>query len=261
MSDLIRLSVEERIATLTFNRPQVFNAMDADMMIQFRAAAELVQKDEAVRAIVLRGEGKAFIAGGDVGLFHQRIKELPDVIVRWGREMHFAILALRRAGKPVLASVQGACAGAGFSILCAADLAIAADSAYFSLAYTKIGASPDGGSTHFLPRLLGYKKAMELTLLSNTLDAQTAKSLGLVNWVVPADQLAQETQRIARELAAGPTVAYAEAKRLMNQSFERSAETQMEEELAAFVRCATTHDLAEGVAAFVQKRKPQFSGD
>jgi len=261
MSELVRLSVEEGVATLTFNRPQVFNAMDADMMIQFRAAAELVQKDTAVRAVVLRGEGKAFLAGGDVALFHQRIKELPDVIVRWGREMHFAILALRRADKPVLASVQGACAGAGFSILCAADLAVAADNAYFSLAYTRIGASPDGGSSHFLPRLVGYKKAMELTLLSSTLDAATAKSLGLVNWVVPADQLTQETHRIARELARGPTVAYGEAKRLMNQSFERSVETQMEEELGAFARCAKTHDLAEGVAAFVEKRKPQFKGE
>jgi len=261
VTELVRLSVDEGVATLTFNRPQVFNAMDADMMIQFRAAAELVQKDAAVRAVVLRGEGKAFLAGGDVALFHQRIKELPDVIVRWGREMHFAILALRRADKPVLASVQGACAGAGFSILCAADLAVVADNAYFSLAYTRIGASPDGGSSHFLPRLVGYKKAMELTLLSSTLDAATAKSLGLVNWVVPADQLAQETQRIARELAKGPTVAYGEAKRLMNQSFERSVETQMEEELAAFARCAKTQDLAEGVAAFVEKRKAQFKGE
>jgi len=261
MTELVRLSVDEGVATLTFNRPQVFNAMDADMMIQFRAAAELVQKDAAVRAVVLRGEGKAFLAGGDVALFHQRIKELPDVIVRWGREMHFAILALRRADKPVLASVQGACAGAGFSILCAADLAVAADNAYFSLAYTRIGASPDGGSSHFLPRLVGYKKAMELALLSSTLDAETAKALGLVNWVVPADRLAQETQRIARELAKGPTVAYGEAKRLMNQSFERSVETQMEEELAAFARCAKTQDLAEGVAAFVEKRKAQFKGE
>jgi 2-(1,2-epoxy-1,2-dihydrophenyl)acetyl-CoA isomerase len=260
MSERVLLSVEEGVATLSFNRPQVFNAMDADMMIQFRAAAELVQRDAAVRAVVLRGEGKAFLAGGDVALFHQRIKELPEAIVRWGREMHFAILALRRADKPVLASVHGACAGAGFSILCAADLAVAADNAYFSLAYTKIGASPDGGSTHFLPRLVGYKKAMELTLLADRFDANKARELGLVNWVVPADQLGQETQRIARELARGPTQAFGEAKRLMNQSLDRSIETQMEEELVAFARCATTHDLAEGVAAFVEKRKPVFHG-
>ena len=261
MSELVLLAVDEGVATLSFNRPQVFNAMDAEMMIQFRTAAEQVQRDSAVRAVVLRGEGKAFLAGGDVGLFHQRIQELPDMIVRWGREMHFAILALRRADKPVLASVHGACAGAGFSILCAADLAVAADNAYFSLAYTKIGASPDGGSTHFLPRLVGYKKAMELTLLADRFDANKARDLGLVNWVVPADQLTPETQRIARELARGPTVAYGEAKRLMNQSLDRSIDTQMEEELAAFARCARTHDLAEGVAAFVEKRKPAFEGE
>jgi 2-(1,2-epoxy-1,2-dihydrophenyl)acetyl-CoA isomerase len=163
--------------------------------------------------------------------------------------------------KPVLASVQGACAGAGFSILCAADLAVAADKARFSLAYAGIGASPDGGSTHFLPRLVGYKKAMELTLLPELFDAGTARALGLVNWVVPADQLAEETDRIARRLAEGPTRAYGEAKRLMNHSLERSIETQMEEELAAFARCAQTRDLAEGVAAFVEKRKAQFRGE
>jgi 2-(1,2-epoxy-1,2-dihydrophenyl)acetyl-CoA isomerase len=261
MSQALLLTVEERVATLSFNRPQVYNAMDADMMIQFRAAAELVQKDPAIRAVVLRGEGKAFLAGGDVALFHQHVKELPDLIVRWGREMHFGILALRRMAKPVLASVQGACAGAGFSILCAADLAVAADNAYFSLAYSNIGASPDGGSTHFLPRLVGYKRAMELTLLPKAFDAKTARELGLVNWVVPAEQLAQETQRIARELAKGPTTAYGEAKRLLNGSFGRGIEAQMEEELAAFARCATTHDLVDGIAAFVEKRKPNFKGE
>jgi len=261
VSQSVLLTVEERVATLTFNRPEVFNAMDADMMAEFRAAAEAVQRDAAVRALVLRGAGKAFVSGGDVALFHARIKELPNAIVRWGREMHFAILALRRMAKPVLASVQGACAGAGLSVLCAADLAVAADNARFSLAYANIGASPDGGSSHFLPRLLGYKRAMELTLLPDLIDADTARNLGLVNWVVSADQLAQETARIGRRLADGPTVAHGEAKRLMNQSFERGIEAQMEEELAAFARCALTHDLAEGVAAFVEKRQPKFRGE
>jgi 2-(1,2-epoxy-1,2-dihydrophenyl)acetyl-CoA isomerase len=261
MSQSILVSVDAGVATLTFNRPHVFNAMDAEMMIQFRAAAERVERDPGVRALVLCGQGRAFVAGGDVALFHQHIEQLPEAIVRWGRDMHFAILALRRMAKPVLASVHGACAGAGFSILCAADLAVAADNARFSLAYANIGASPDGGSSHFLPRLVGYKKAMELTLLSDLFDAPTAQQLGLVNWVVPGDQLAEETARLARRLATGPTYAHGEAKRLMNQSFERSIETQMEEELAAFARCAQTRDLAEGVAAFVKKRTPEFSGE
>jgi len=260
MTQSILLRVEEGIATLSFNRPQVMNAMDGDMMIQFRAAAELLQKDDAVRVVVLRGEGPAFIAGGDVGVFHRHLAELPELIVRWGREMHFAVQALRRMPKPVLASVHGACAGAGFSILCAADLAIAAEDARFSLAYTNIGTSPDGGSSYFLPRLVGYKKAMELTLLPDLFDAAVAKSHGLVNWTVPAVDLAQETARIAKRLANGPTNAYAEAKRLLNDSPGRSMETQMEEELFAFARCARTRDFADGVTAFVEKRKPQFKG-
>src|SRR5215510_8401325 len=115
--------------------------------------------------------------------------------------MHFAVQALRRMPKPVLASVHGACAGAGFSILCATDLAVAADDARFSLAYANIGASPDGGSSYFLPRLVGYKRAMELTLLPELFDAATAKAHGLVNWVVPRAELAQETARIAARLA------------------------------------------------------------
>jgi len=260
MTQSVLLAVEAGVASIAFNRPEVFNAMDGEMMIQFRAAAELVAKDPAVRAIVLRGEGKSFLAGGDVSLFHRHLRELPDLIVRWGRELHFGLLALRRAPKPVLAAVHGAVAGAGFSVLCVADLAVAAEDARFSLAYANIGTSPDGGSTHFLPRLVGYKKAMELTLLPELFDAATAQRLGLVNWVVPAAELSAHTQRIAFKLAQGPTHAYGEAKRLLNQSLERSLETQMEEELQAFARCALTSDLAEGVAAFVEKRKPQFKG-
>jgi 2-(1,2-epoxy-1,2-dihydrophenyl)acetyl-CoA isomerase len=261
MSQSILLAVDAGVATLTFNRPQVMNAMDADMMIELRAAAELVERDAAVRVVVLRGEGRAFIAGGDVALFARRLADLPEVIVRWGREMHFAIQALRRMDKPVLASVHGAVAGAGFSILCATDLAVAADTAKFSLAYSNIGASPDGGSTFFLPRLLGYKKAMELILLPDLFDAKTAQQHGLVNWVVPEAQVPEETQRIAQRLASGPTRAYGEAKRLLNASLERSMETQMEEELFAFSRCARTRDLAEGVTAFVEKRRPVFRGE
>jgi 2-(1,2-epoxy-1,2-dihydrophenyl)acetyl-CoA isomerase len=261
MSQSIRLAVEASVATITFDRPQVMNAMDGDMMIELRAAAELVERDPGVRAVVLRGEGNAFLAGGDVALFAQRLPELPELIVRWGRELHFAVQSLRRMDKPVLASVHGAVAGAGLSILCCADLAIAAETTRFSLAYTNIGTSPDGGSSFFLPRLVGYKKAMELTLLPDLFDAQTAQRLGLVNWVVPAEQLAAETARLAQRLANGPTRAYGEAKRLINQSLGRSMETQMEEELFAFARCARTRDLAEGVTAFVEKRKPVFRGE
>jgi len=260
MSQSVLLEIEDGVGTLAFNRPEVMNALDDRMMIEFRAAAEMLERDERVRCVVVAGRGKAFASGGDVALFADRVDELADIIVRWGREMHFAIQALRRMPKPVLASVHGAVAGAGFSILCAADLALAAQRTRFSLAYANIGASPDGGSTFFLPRLVGMKLAMELTMLPDLFDADTAQRHGLVNWVVPEAEREARTMALATRLANGPTHAYGEAKRLLNASLSRSMETQMEEELFAFARCAKTADLAEGVRAFVQKRQPIFTG-
>ena len=259
MSEVIKYSVAGGVATIALNRPHVMNAMDGEMMQQLRPVAEAVEKDPTVRVVVLRGEGAAFMAGGDVAVFHQRLDELPELIVTWGREMHAAFLALRRMGKPVLASVHGAVAGAGFSLMCAADLAIAASDTRFTLAYANIGASPDGGSTYFLPRLVGYKKSMEFIMLPDRFDAETARQHGLVNWVVPGDKLAEQTALIAQRLAAGPTRAFAEAKCLVNQSLE-PLRMQMEQELQAFSRCASSADLKEGVTAFVEKRKPVFRG-
>jgi len=261
LSQRVLLHIDGGIATLSLNRPDVMNAMDGQTMIELRAASELVARDPAVRVIVLRGEGAAFCAGGDVALFHQHLDDLPQLILQLGREMHFALWALRRAPKPVLAVVHGTVAGAGFSLLCAADLAIAADDTRFTLAYTNIGTSPDGGSTHFLPRLLGYKRAMQVTLLPDMFDAATARDFGLVNWLAPAAGLAEEARRIATRLSNGPTVAYGEAKRLMNASLDRGMESQMEDELIAFGRCAVTGDMREGLTAFVEKRKPAFRGD
>lgn len=261
MSQVVLVSVADGVATLSLNRPHVLNAMDGEMMQQLRPAVQALENDASVRVVVLRGEGAAFMAGGDVSVFHRHMAELPELIVKWGTEMHEAFIGLRRMAKPVLASVHGAVAGAGFSLLCATDLAIAAADTKFTLAYANIGASPDGGSTHFLPRLVGYKKAMELIMLPDRFDAETARSLGLVNWVVPADQLAAETEKLARRLADGPTAAFGEAKRLVNQSFSTPMEKQMEEELLAFARGARGHDLPEGVRAFVEKRKPVFRGN
>ena len=260
MSEVVKLTVEGAVATIALNRPHVMNAMDGEMMQQLRPIAEAVENDSSIRAVVLRGEGAAFMAGGDVAVFHQHLAELPELIVTWGREMHAAFLALRRMGKPVLASVHGAVAGAGFSLMCAADLAVAAADTRFTLAYANIGASPDGGSTYFLPRLAGYKKTMEMIMLPDRFDAETARRHGLVNWVVPNEELAAQTASIAQRLAAGPTRAYAEAKRLVNQSLDALG-AQMEEELQAFSRCARGGDLKEGVTAFVEKRKPAFKGD
>lgn len=260
MSDKVLLAVADGVATITLNRPEVLNALDGEMMIRLRAVAEDVQADETVRAVLLRGAGPAFASGGDVGLFHSRLEDMPRLTVSLGRELQFAMLALRRTGKPVVARVHGAVAGAGMSLLAAADLAIAAGDTRFSLAYASIGTSPDGGATWFLPRLMGYKKAMELALMPDPIDAGTARALGLVNWVCPEAELDGEVARILARLADGPTIAYGETKALMNRSFDNTLETHLEAELQAFARCARTADFREGVSAFVERRKPVFKG-
>lgn len=256
----VHLARDGALAVISLNRPERMNAMDDEMMHGLREAAEGAGRDTGIRAVVLRGEGRAFCAGGDVPLFQERLDELPELIVRWGRELHFGIQALRRMDKPVLAVVHGAVAGAGMSLMLAADLAMAADDTKFTLAYARIGASPDGGSTFFLPRLVGYRKAMELALLPDRFDAEAARSLGLVNWVVTPGRLADESMKVALRLAAGPTRAFAETKRLFNASLSTGMESQMEAELQAFARCARTADLAEGVTSFVEKREPSFGG-
>lgn len=261
MNDGVLYSVTEGVATLTLNRPQALNALDARMIVELRAACERAEQDAAARAVVLRGAGPAFLAGGDVAYFHANLARMPALVREGGAELNHAILALRRAPKPVLASVHGAVAGAGVSLMAAADLAIAADGTKFTVAYSRIGTSADGGATHFLPRLVGVRRALELMLLSDAFDAQTALRLGLVNWVTGAEQLGSETEAIARRLALGPTLAFGEMKRLVNECPDRALAAQLGAEVEAFARCAATRDFAEGVTAFVEKRKPNFKGN
>ncbi len=260
MSEVIDYAADGGVATISFNRPQVLNALDAEMIHALHAACERARDDAAVRAIVLRGNGPAFVAGGDIAMFHANRNRLPEMAEELSAELHYAILALRTAPKPVIASVHGAVAGAGVSLLAAADLAIAADDTKFTLAYSRIGASPDGGATWFLPRLVGARRALELMLLADAFDAQTALRFGLVNRVVAAADLAAETARLSQRLANGPTLAYAATKALVNQSFETSLAEQLDAEAAAFVQGTRTADFGEGVAAFVHKIKPEFKG-
>jgi len=264
MNDAVLTQREGAVATLTLNRPEALNALNMDLNEALVRATAEVEADEGVRCVVLRGAGGNFQAGGDVKMFY----EMRDIegprrgkqMARFVHQMHPVVISLRRMPKPVVASVQGAAAGFGMSLMLACDLALAADDAYFSLAYCLIGTSPDGSSTYTLPRVVGVKRAMELALLGERFDAATAHAYGLVNRVVPADQLEAATAQLAARLAAGPTRAYANTKALINRSLQSSYEEQLQAELENFAACAASDDFAEGVSAFVEKRKPAFKG-
>jgi 2-(1,2-epoxy-1,2-dihydrophenyl)acetyl-CoA isomerase len=205
------------------------------------------------------------MAGGDVKWFHEYFGNAESRRVRiefeaFIHDVHALIISLRRMPKPVVASVRGAAAGFGLSLMMACDLAIAADTAYFTLAYTSIGTTPDGGSTFALPRIVGLRKAMEIALLGERFDAHTAERLGLVNRVVPAASLDMESAKLAARVAAGPTAVYGRTKALLNASFNSTLESQLQREAELFAQSASEHDFREGIAAFVEKRKPQFKG-
>ena len=251
---------EGAVATVTLNRPAVLNALDLDLATRFRAIVLDLEADPSVRCVVIRGAGRAFMAGGDVASFHRGLDTIGTTVGGLIDVYHDAVRALTRMPKPVIGSLHGAVAGAGLSLALSTDLAIAADNTVFTLAYASIGTSPDGGSTFFLPRLVGLRRAMAIALLADRFDAAKALELGLVNEVVPEAEIGAATQRLARRLADGPTAAYAATKKLLQASFENGLAAQLEGERAGFVGSAHTKDFAEGVTAFVQKRKPQFGG-
>jgi 2-(1,2-epoxy-1,2-dihydrophenyl)acetyl-CoA isomerase len=252
------------IATLTFNRPSALNALSEEMMQGLIDATARYERDPSIRCLVLRGAGDAFMAGGDVKGMHRAltadraayVAAMEPHIIR----AHQFIYQLRRMPKPVLASIHGAVAGIGVSFAVACDVAIASDDAVFTLAYRHVGLPADGGSTYFLPRIVGERKALELAFLGERFSASKALELGLVNWMVPRAQLADETAKLALRLADGPTVALGLVKRLVRSSLESSWDEQSHREAELFAVAAATDDHLEGVTAFVEKRKPVFKG-
>ncbi len=248
------------VAHIRFNRPHVLNALNAECAYALLDACRKVAADEKNRVVVLSGEGRAFMSGGDIGSFKTGVAEFPDFFRKLIGVFHEALEILAALPRPVVASLNGAVAGAGLSVALIADLAIAADDAKFTLAYSRLGTSPDGSSSWSLPRVVGLRKALEIALLSDVFDAQEALRLGIVNKVVPAASLAEETDKLARRLAEGPTFAYGRIKQLLRQSHLNTLHDQLAKEEEAFVSCSQTQDFAEGVAAFVGKRAPKFNG-
>ena len=263
MDDLsapVQLIKEGPIAWLRFNRPSVLNAVDEATAIAFRDGCHAVSSDLGLRALVIEGNGRAFMAGGDLARFHADPGLASDTAAVIIEALHAGLLILDSLSIPVIASVQGPAAGAGFSVAAAADLCIAADNASFTLAYARIGATPDGSASYHLPRLVGLRRALELALLADTIDAATALTYGIVNRVVPLDSLQDETRRLAERLASGPTVAYGRIRRLMRDSWTRTLDDQLALEKLNFEATAKTDDFREGVGAFIAKRRPIFHG-
>ncbi len=251
------------IATLTLNRPEALNALSPDMNRELSEATALLELDDSVRCVVLQGAGEHFMAGGDIKGFNAGPSDAASRKMGFERgiaETHSIITRLRRMPKPVVASVQGAVAGFGVSLMSACDLVVAADSSYFTLAYCHIGTTPDGGATFALPRTVGVKWAMEIALLGDRFDAARALQWGLVNRVVPLAQLHEATMTLATRLAKGPTAVYGRTKKLMNESLAHTLADQLQAEQDSFVASALGADFSEGINAFVEKRKPQFVG-
>ena len=253
---LVSIDRASGIARIRFNRPEVLNAVDLASATAFLQAARIVAADPAVRCIILSGQGRAFVAGGDIASFAREPENAGAAVNALLDALHPAILALRAAPAPVVAAVHGAAAGAGLSLALSADYVVAAPDARFVVAYDKIGASPDCGGVWFLQRRVGRARAFEMMLLGSVLDAATALQYGAVNEV--AENVELRAGEIAAKIASGPTQAYGAFKALMDN--DMSLAQHLEAEREAFLRMTVTEDFREGTAAFLDKRKAQFKG-
>ena len=258
--ETLKFDIEDGIATITLSRPDAANALDLTMARELSDVAIICDEADDVRVVVIRGEGKMFCAGGDLSVMGDAGHAAPAVIKQMAGDLHMALSRLNRMDAPVIAAVNGTAAGAGFSIAVATDLAIAVDSAKFTMAYTNAGLSPDGSSSYFLPRRVGDRRARELMLTNRLLSAQEALDWGILNQVVSADEFDDAVAKLASSFATGPTRAFGQVKQLLTASFDNGLETQMELETRGISDMARSEDGQEGISAFLNKRKPDFKG-
>jgi enoyl-CoA hydratase/carnithine racemase len=260
----MRIEIDGEIGTLTLDRPDAFNAMSPEMIGEMTVAFSWLADRAPLRALIVTGAGRAFSAGGDVNWFQKGVEDeeidLPSEVRRGAEALHQAIVDLRRIPYPVIAAVNGPAAGAGFSLALACDTRIASEAAFFACAYGRIGASPDGGMTYFLPRVVGPSRALELLLEDPNIDAESALAEGLVREVVPAAELPGRARAKAEKLAAMAPHYVRMAKLLCGQSIENTITEHLQLERHGIADSMATEDLRGGVQAFFSGGKPEFHG-
>ena len=260
MFKTISYEAREGVAHLRFARPEGANAVNPDFSRDLRAAMLEIEWDDTVRAVSVTAEGKVFCAGGDLKEFHAAGDGLPRLASDMLTDFHGAIYKMNRMPKPVVAGVNGAAGGAGLSIVSAFDLVVCGESAKFTMAYTRAGVTPDGTSTYFVARHIGLRRMLDLTLTNRVLSAEEAEAWGLVNRVVPDDQVDKACAELAQSLADGPAWALGNAKSIVYAGLDSPLEQAGELEGVTIAAAMGTHDGREGRAAFVEKRKPSFKG-
>jgi 2-(1,2-epoxy-1,2-dihydrophenyl)acetyl-CoA isomerase len=256
----ILLKIENNIGYITLNRPDVFNSFNREMALDMQAALNQCATDENVRVIVITGQGRAFCAGQD-------LKEVttPELMPGFKKilEEHYnpIIERIRTIDKPVMAAVNGVAAGAGANIALACDIVVAAESASFIQAFSKIGLVPDSAGTFFLPRLIGFQKASALMMLGDKVSAKEAFEMGMIYKFYPIALFEEEVEKLAMTLSTMPTQAIALTKKLLNKSMVNDLKQQLEMESDLQIEASESHDYNEGVAAFIEKRPPVFKGN
>lgn len=253
---------EGDVAIITLNRPDALNSLTWELMDETGEALAQCASDGRVRAVVITGSGKAFCAGVDVkAVTGKAPEEAARFLYQMADGMHERVIGpIRHLGKPVITAINGVAAGGGLGLALSGDIVVASDQARFALAYANVGMCPDCGTSFFLPRLVGQARAMELYLLNEILSAEQARQLGIVSRVVPGATLLAEARDLASRLAKGPTLAYAQAKRLFNRAFANDLNGQLIEEGMGIGVCAASEDGREGMQAFADKRAPRFVG-
>jgi enoyl-CoA hydratase/carnithine racemase len=260
----LRIEIDGEIGTLTLDRPDAFNAMSPEMIGELTVAAAWLADQAPLRALIVTGSGRAFSSGGDVNWFQRGVDEeeidLPAEVRRGADVLHQGIVDFRRIPYPVIGAINGAAAGAGFSLALMCDTRIASSDAFFVVAYGRIGASPDGGMTYFLPRLLGPARAIELMLNDPVISAEEALEEKIVSKVVPADELMDEARAKAEKLAAKAPHYVRTTKRLVAQSLDNSLADHLQLERHGIADSMATEDLRNGVRAFFEGEEPEFEG-